>query len=77
MSNSYEVFSVKNESVIYPPYLFVVLINEQFGLNARKVMFGLGRTTASFKDLVTVPVTIPDMSIQRKIGDKFFKSTDD
>jgi type I restriction enzyme S subunit len=67
VSSSYEVFRVKDESVLMPEYLYLIFCRPEFDRYARFHSWGSARETFSFSDMERVEIPLPDIETQQSI----------
>lgn len=67
VSSSYEVFRVKDESVLMPEYLYLIFCRPEFDRYARFHSWGSARETFSFSDMERVEIPLPDIETQQNI----------
>ena len=68
VSSVNEVFST-NEEILHPEYLCMFFNRTEFDRYARFHSWGSARETFTWNDLVEVKIPIPDIEIQKSIGD--------
>ena len=66
VSGTYEVFSVRNEDVLDPRYLFLSINRYEFDRLARFNSWGSVRETFSWEDFCDIELDLPTIEIQRK-----------
>lgn len=71
VSSSYEVFKVKDETLLIPEYLFLWLSRPEFDRFARYNSWGSAREVFTFSDMCKVKIPIPSFEVQRSIVDIF------
>lgn len=67
VSNSYQVFEIKDESVLLPKYLMLWLNRDETQRYCGFISFGTTRDIFSFEDMGEISIPIPEISIQRAI----------
>lgn len=69
VSNSYEVFGVRNKEELLPEYLMLWMNREETQRYAGFISIGTTRDIFSYDDLCEVKIPLPDIKIQQAITD--------
>ena len=69
VSNSYQVFKIKNKEKILPKYLMLWMNRAETQRYAGFISFGTTRDIFSFEDLGEISIPLPNIDIQKNIVD--------
>ena len=67
VSSAYEVFKVKDESVLLPDYLFLLFSRPEFDRYARFHSWGSARESFSYDEMCRVHIPLPSIEEQQKV----------
>ncbi|MCI7484209.1 MAG: restriction endonuclease subunit S [Prevotella sp.] len=67
VSSAYEVFKVKDTSILNPDFLFLIFCRPEFDRYARFNSWGSARESFSYESMENVAIPLPSLSEQRKV----------
>lgn len=70
-SSSYVTFRSTDKNKLYPPYLMMFFLRDEFNRYARFNSWGSAREIFSWDDFIDIKIPIPDIRIQRAISEIF------
>lgn len=67
VSSSYLVFCSKDENILLPEYLFMLLNRAEFDRYARFHSWGSARETFDWSEMCRIEIPLPDIEVQREL----------
>jgi len=67
VSSAYEVFRIKDKSIVLPDYLFLLFSRPEFDRYARFHSWGTARESFSWQEMCRVEIPLPSIEEQRKV----------
>lgn len=67
VSSSYITFRCKDENVLYPRYLYLLLSRSEFDRYSRFNSWGSARETFDWEEMCRVQIPLPDITIQKEL----------
>ncbi len=67
VSSSYENFRCKDNNILLPEYLFLLLSRNEFDRYARFNSWGSARETFDWSELCRVEIPLPDINVQKEL----------
>lgn len=71
VSSSYVTFRIKDESVLLPEYIYLLLSRSEFDRYSRFNSWGSARETFDWSEMCRVEIPLPPIDIQQKVVDLF------
>lgn len=71
LSSSYIVFRSKDENILIPEYLYLLLSQREFDRYSRFNSWGSARETFDWSEMCRVQIPLPPIQIQQKIVDLY------